>query len=901
MAQAGFTPIQLYFSTTAAAVPTSGNLANGELAINITDGKLYYKSNAGVVTLLAGATAGPAGGSNTQVQFNSSGALAGSANMTFNGTTLTAGGLTSSGVLDVNGTTDSTSITTGSAVIDGGAGIAKSLFVGGNATITKDTATSFLRLQSLAPYGFPGDYSITAGGQSTPALTISDNTAGQERLNFLTGETVFNEAGADQDFRIESDTEGNMFFLDAGNNRIGFKTNTPVSYLTVGGAYDQFLTFQDFRTNPSGTYDSYMAWQSFGTTPLLLGFTQNDYSNINRRFFIKYSNDNVPTYYERMGIGFYETVFNENSIDVDFRVESDANTHMLFVDASSNVVSIGSSATNAWSTYIPLQIGSSTFVTDTGAGATFSQFVHGAIFNGATWNQLYTDVTASRIELSGISTGSIQNFYTANNVTAGTATTQILNLTLSPTAAVFNEDSRDIDFRVESDSNTHALFVDAGNSVVQINNSTPVVSWTSGRAMDVGIAQTGVTYPGLSAYAYSSATGNSAGGMIILGRSGSNTVGTTSATSNGDAIGYLSFEGVGTNNSGYVSGVYMAAVQDGAGGATSIPGRLGFFTGTASSTPVERFRVGSTEAAFNAIGADYDFRVESDANAYMFFVDAGNNAIGINDSSPSYQMDFGGGTTVSRRIQLQRGSDDSNQNMLLGWSGIDVTRTSNGLGTAQSTFSLNQVGSDGTRNVLFVTTDGGITLNEDSYDADFRVESDASTHMLFVDAGTNTVNINTPSPMGNAKLGVYAASGISQVNQGVAGNSQGNPQCARVVRFVTATGTNLKLIIPFLSQGSLNSTTICRLMGHNAQYNIPAPQGFEVTFAVGHLNALYSLASWGTGGTFSSITTSGMNVEITFSSSYGTVYGEAGGMFITLEYMSNNLSYSIQPDSIVMA
>lgn len=53
MAQAGYTPISLYYSTTAAAAPTSGNLANGELAINITDGKLYYKDNGGVVQLIA--------------------------------------------------------------------------------------------------------------------------------------------------------------------------------------------------------------------------------------------------------------------------------------------------------------------------------------------------------------------------------------------------------------------------------------------------------------------------------------------------------------------------------------------------------------------------------------------------------------------------------------------------------------------------------------------------------------------------------------------------------------------------------------------------------------------------------------------------------------------------------
>ena len=53
MAAANFTPISLYYSTTAAAAPTTGNLINGELGLNITDGKLYYKDNAGVVQLLA--------------------------------------------------------------------------------------------------------------------------------------------------------------------------------------------------------------------------------------------------------------------------------------------------------------------------------------------------------------------------------------------------------------------------------------------------------------------------------------------------------------------------------------------------------------------------------------------------------------------------------------------------------------------------------------------------------------------------------------------------------------------------------------------------------------------------------------------------------------------------------
>lgn len=91
MSQAGYTPISLYYSTTVAATPSAANLANGELAINITDGKLYYKDNGGVVQVIAGKSgAGIAAGSNTQIQFNSSGNLGASSSLTWDGTTLSA-------------------------------------------------------------------------------------------------------------------------------------------------------------------------------------------------------------------------------------------------------------------------------------------------------------------------------------------------------------------------------------------------------------------------------------------------------------------------------------------------------------------------------------------------------------------------------------------------------------------------------------------------------------------------------------------------------------------------------------------------------------------------------------------------------------------------------------------
>lgn len=53
MAQTNYTPIQLYYSTITTNVPLAANLANGELAINITDGKLFYKDNAGVIQVIA--------------------------------------------------------------------------------------------------------------------------------------------------------------------------------------------------------------------------------------------------------------------------------------------------------------------------------------------------------------------------------------------------------------------------------------------------------------------------------------------------------------------------------------------------------------------------------------------------------------------------------------------------------------------------------------------------------------------------------------------------------------------------------------------------------------------------------------------------------------------------------
>jgi len=49
------------------------------------------------------------------------------------------------------------------------------------------------------------------------------------------GASVFNETGVDVDFRIESDDNANMFFVDGGEDRVGIGTATPSSALDVRG------------------------------------------------------------------------------------------------------------------------------------------------------------------------------------------------------------------------------------------------------------------------------------------------------------------------------------------------------------------------------------------------------------------------------------------------------------------------------------------------------------------------------------------------------------------------------------------------------------------------------------------------------------------------------------------
>jgi hypothetical protein len=109
-------------------------------------------------------------------------------------------------------------------------------------------------------------------------LTVSGNTL------LDGGSFIFNESSADVDFRIEGNGDANLFFTDAGNDRVGIKTASPSTELHVVGG-----------VKATGNIDF-----DGGT------FT-----------------------------------FNESGADVDFRVEGDADAYLFFTDAGNDRVGIG--------------------------------------------------------------------------------------------------------------------------------------------------------------------------------------------------------------------------------------------------------------------------------------------------------------------------------------------------------------------------------------------------------------------------------------------------------------------------------------------------------------------------------------------------------------------------------
>jgi hypothetical protein len=72
-----------------------------------------------------------------------------------------------------------------------------------------------------------------------------------------------------------------------------------------------------------------------------------------------------------------------------------------------------------------------------------------------------------------------------------------------------------------------------------------------------------------------------------------------------------------------------------------------------------RIELNPTETVFNEFSSDVDFRIESDNNPNMFFLDAGTDRIGIRKSNPSTTLDISGSTSITGSL-LVNGSINNN-------------------------------------------------------------------------------------------------------------------------------------------------------------------------------------------------------------------------------------------------
>ena len=255
MAQTGYTPISIYYSATTSNVPTAGNLVAGELAINTADGKLFYKDSSGVVQVI-GTKGGVGSSTTTQVLYNSSGLVVGSANMTFNGTTLTlANDAVISGLTVGKG---NGAVATNTAI--GAAAISATATGGYNTAVGSNSMSSLTSGQLNTAIGYGSSFALTTASQTvsvgqgalTRVTTGSDNTGlGFQSLTFVSTGTNNTGVGSQA---LWSNTTASR------NTAVGYQAG----YTTTTGSYNSVLGYQALYLNTTGERNTAVGEEALG-------------------------------------------------------------------------------------------------------------------------------------------------------------------------------------------------------------------------------------------------------------------------------------------------------------------------------------------------------------------------------------------------------------------------------------------------------------------------------------------------------------------------------------------------------------------------------------------------------------------------------------------------------------
>ncbi len=265
-----------------------------------------------------------------------------------------------------------------------------------------------------------------------------------------------------------------------------------------------------------------------------------------------------------------------------------------------------------------------------------------------------------------------------------------------------------------------------------------------------------------------------------------------------DDLGHIKFRGRNDGNSGDIEfvDIYSEIAEVGDSSANKAA-RLFFRVQHANSiTQLLQLRgkaSGSAEVIVNDNGDnDIDFRVESDNNANMLFVDGSADAVGIGQDTPTAPLHVKttgvgdaaiiesteDGATDAPDLILYRNSASPAVNDVIGSvkfrgkdaGGNDVsyveleTKLTDVTDTSEdSKFQINML-RNGSVNELFTIGKAECVINEASTTMEFRVESAANTHMFFVDSFAESVCIGTATPDANTIFTVEGAISLDEIS-----------------------------------------------------------------------------------------------------------------------------------------
>jgi hypothetical protein len=119
--------------------------------------------------------------------------------------------------------------------------------VGGNFVVSGST--------TIANTATLGNVDINGGTIDSTAIGGSTAAAVSATTLNTSGQVVFNDAGADVDFRVEGDTEANLLFVDASADRVGIGTNTPADKVDVKCGAGSVVSRSTSGTNFKAFFD----------------------------------------------------------------------------------------------------------------------------------------------------------------------------------------------------------------------------------------------------------------------------------------------------------------------------------------------------------------------------------------------------------------------------------------------------------------------------------------------------------------------------------------------------------------------------------------------------------------------------------------------------------------------